>query len=452
MKFLTYLCGFVCLCCAWTFSLARAADLPNKIYNAESFTLKNGMQVVVIPNHRAPIVTHMVWYKVGSADEPQGDGVSGEAHFLEHLMFKGTHRVKSGDFSKIIRSIGGNDNAFTSWDYTAYFQSIPKNHLPIVMALEADRMTNASPPEKEIEPEHQVIMEERKQTIDNDPRSLFWEQLRATLYNTSPYAIPIIGWKDEMKNISWDLAKSYYDRWYAPNNAILVVSGDVTRSEMEKWAKQYYGFLPSKKIPDHKRPNVPEFSSQQKLFFKDKSVKQPLWVSVRTAPSLNQDYTSGLALTLLEEILSGDSSARLYQEFVVKRKMAIEISFSYDGNNRGQGSLWLYAIPADGVPLDALELAVTDYLRDIVTKGIPQTEIDQAKTRIIDSTLFARDSVAGPAMVIGQGLASGLTLDQIETFPTSISRISKDDLSKVIDKYLSMSTTSWITGYMESQK
>ena len=447
MKFLTISCLLLCLC---GFALtARASD---KIYNAETFTLKNGMQVVLIPNHRAPIVTHMVWYKVGSADEPQGDGVSGEAHFLEHLMFKGTHRVGAGEFSKIIRSIGGEDNAFTSWDYTAYFQSVSKQSLPIVMALEADRMINIAPPAKEIEPEHQVIMEERKQTIDNDPRSLFWEQLRATLYNTSPYGIPIIGWKDEMKNISWGLAKSYHDRWYAPNNAILVVSGDVTKEELKTLAEKYYGYLPAKKIPSHVRADVPTFSSKQKLLFNDKSVQQPLWVQVRIAPSMRQDYKTGLALNLLEEILSGDSSTLLYQEFVVKRKQAVEISFSYDGNNRGQGSLWVYAIPAANVSLNDLEKSINEYLQNIVKNGLPSSEIASAKTRMIDSALYARDSVAGPAMVIGQGLASGLTLDQIENFPVEIVKINETDLNKVIATYFDVATPHWITGYMEPAK
>jgi zinc protease len=441
------LCFILCLC-----GLAVNAHANDKIYNAETFTLKNGMQVVLIPNHRAPIVTHMVWYKVGSADEPQGDGVSGEAHFLEHLMFKGTHRVGAGEFSKLIRSIGGEDNAFTSWDYTAYFQSISKQSLPIVMALEADRMINIAPPAKEIEPEHKVIMEERKQTIDNDPRSLFWEQLRATLYNTSPYGIPIIGWKDEMKNISWDLAKSYYDRWYAPNNAILVVSGDVTKNELKKLAEKYYGYLPTKKIPNHVRANVPTFTSKQKLFFNDKSVQQPLWVQVRLAPSMHQDYKMGLALTLLEEILSSDSSTLLYQEFVVKRKQAVEISFSYDGNNRGQGSLWVYAIPATNISLNDLEISINQYLQNIVKNGLPSSEITNAKTRMIDSALYARDSVAGPAMVIGQGLASGLTLDQIENFSDEVSKVSEADLKKVIATYFDVTTPHWITGYMEPEK
>ena len=432
--------------------MVMPAHAATKIYNAETFTLKNGMQVVLIPNHRAPIVTHMVWYKVGSADEPQGDGVSGEAHFLEHLMFKGTHRVPPGQFSKIIRSIGGEDNAFTSWDYTAFFQSVSKQSLRIVMALEADRMINIAPPAKEIEPEHQVIMEERRQTIDNDPRSLFWEQLRATLYNTSPYGIPIIGWQNEMKDISWALAKNYHDRWYAPNNAILVVSGDVTLDEMKSLAEKYYGYLPAKKIPNHVRADVPSFASKQKLFFNDKSVQQPLWVQVRLAPSMKQDYKTGLALNVLEEILSGDSSTLLYQEFVVKRKKAIEISFSYDGNNRGQGSLWVYALPAANVSLTDLETEINQYLQNIVKNGLPETELQQAKTRMIDSTLFARDSVAGPAMVIGQGLASGLTLDQIENYPEAVASVTDKDIRAALSTYLDVTTPHWVTGYMEPAK
>lgn len=430
--------------------LSAASSAFASIYNAETVTLKNGMQIVVIPNHRAPVVTHMVWYKVGSADEPQGDGVSGEAHFLEHLMFKGTHRVPAGEFSKIIRKLGGEDNAFTSWDYTAYFQSIGKDYLPIIMAMEADRMINLSPPADEIPPEHQVIMEERKQTIDNDKRSLFWEQLRATLYNVSPYAIPIIGWKNEMPSISWVHAKNYYDRWYAPNNAILVVSGDVTMKELLPLAEKFYGILPPKKIPEHIRPQAQNFSAAQTLNFKDQSVQQPLWVRVKLAPSAVQDYESSLALTLLQEILSSGSSGVLYQEFVVKQKMAIDVSFSYEGDNRGQGSVWLYAVPAAGVSLKQLEAAIEKFLSNYIAKPILASEIEKAKTRLVDGALYARDSVAGPAMVIGQGLASGLTLNQIEGWAQAIKAIKNQDVNDIAKEFLNSQNS--ITGYMESVK
>jgi zinc protease len=293
-------------------------------------------------------------------------------------------------------------------------------------------------------------MEERKQTVDNDPRSLFWEQLRATLYNTSPYSIPIIGWRDEMKHISWDLARNYYERWYAPNNSILVVSGDVTKDELKPLAEKYYGILPIKKIPDHHRPNVPDFSSSQHLYFKDKSVQQPLWVKVRLVPSQSQDYETALALQIVQEILSGGASTILYQEFVVKQKKAIEVELSYDGDQRGQGSLWLYATPAKGIALKELQNDIEEFLNIWIKNPISETEIINAKTRLIDQSLYARDSVAGPAMVIGQGLASGLTLDQIETWPNTIKNISSDRINKVTKLYLDTTQSNWITGYMES--
>lgn len=424
-----------------------------KVFNAQSFTLKNGLQVVVVPNHRAPVVTHMLWYKVGAADEPQGDGVSGEAHFLEHLMFKGSSAIKPGDFSKIVRRLGGEDNAFTSWDYTAYFQSISKNYLPTMMAMEADRMINIAPPKQQIEPEHQVIMEERRQTIDNDPKSLFWERLRTTLYNQTPYGIPIIGFKDEMPKISWDLARNYYQRWYAPNNAILVVSGDVTLNDMKKLAQKYYGALPSKSIPEHVRPDAQLHTTPQILTFRDPSVQQPLWVKVRLVPSEVQDYKTALAFSVLCEVLSGNSSTKLYQEFVVRRKKAIDVTLSYDGDARGQGSLWVYATPADGVNLKILEKEINEYFDELIAHGLTDLEVADAKTRLIDGSLYARDSVAGPAMVIGQGLASGLSLDQIEHWPRDISNINSRDVNLVLKNYLSSKDDAqklkWVVGYME---
>ena len=419
-----------------------------EVYNAETLMLTNGMQIVVIPNHRAPVVTHMLWYKVGSADEPQGDGVSGEAHFLEHLMFKGTHRVPAGEFSKIIRKLGGEDNAFTSWDYTAYFQTIHKDFLPIVMALEADRMMNLAPPEADILSEHNVIMEERKQTIDNDKRSLFWEQMRAALYNVSPYALPIIGWKNEMPAISWSHAKNYYQRWYAPNNAILIVSGDVSLKEFLPLAEKFYGILPAKQIPNHVRPRAQNFPAAQTLLFKDKSVQQPLWVRARLAPSATEDYKTSLALTILQEILSNGASGILYQEFVVKQKIAVDVSFSYEGDSRGQGSLWLYALPAAGVKLTELQTKIENFLKEYSEKDISSETIQKAKTRIIDSSLYARDSVAGPAMVIGQGLASGLTLDQIENFPKAIKALDHKEIREAAHTYLD--SKFWLTGMMET--
>lgn len=431
-------------------STAFAEIKPEKLFNAESFTLSNGLQVVVIPNHRAPIVTHMMWYKAGSADEPQGDGVSGEAHFLEHLLFKGTKAIGPGQFSRIIRSIGGNDNAFTSWDYTAYYQNISRPYLETVMAMEADRMINLNPPAKEIAPEHQVIIEERRQRTDNDPKALFSEQIRSVLFNQSPYGTPIIGWKQEMPNISWEKAKAYYNTWYAPNNAILIVSGDITSKEMKALAEKYYGFLPGRTIPAYIRPSVPDAPAPVTMTFKNETVQQPVYIQAVLAPSFMQNKNESYALQVLENTISSGASTRLYQSLVVGQKIAINIDLSYDNSSRGEGSLWIYATPAQQVSLKKLEAAIKDEFRKMIKDGIPATEIEKAKTRMIDSAVYARDSIQGPAQVIGQALASGASLEDIEYWPARINEITTDAVTQVLKKYLDPDKPNrhGITGYM----
>lgn len=434
-----------------------AAPLPmvqyrneDKVFNAETFTLANGMQVVVIPNHRAPVVTHMVWYKVGAADEPQGDGVSGVAHFLEHLMFKGSPAIPPGEFSKIIRSLGGEDNAFTSWDFTAFYQSISKDHLAKVMAFEADRMVNLKPPADQVTSELQVIIEERRQRTDNDPRNLFSEQLRAALFNTSPYGIPIIGWKDEMPKLVWPYMEAYYKTWYAPNNAILVVSGDVTAEELRPLAEKYYGVLKFKEVPKHIRADIPDMPAPEVMTLHHEDVREPVFIRAWRAPGYLQNREESNALTVLENVVSSGSSTRLYQDLVVKQKIATSVDLSYDGDNRGSGSLWLYAVPAPGITLEKLQAALEKEFSTLIGNGFTDAEITDAKNRLIDSAIYARDSVSGPAMVIGQALAGGQTLDDVELWPQHIRAVRPDAVQAVLTKYLSPVAPAHqpVTGYL----
>jgi zinc protease len=426
---------------------------PEKLFNAESFTLSNGLEVVVIPNHRAPVVTHMLWMKVGAADEPQGDGVSGAAHFLEHLMFKGSKAIKPGQFSKLVRAVGGNDNAFTSWDYTAFFQSVPKEHLPTMMALEADRMINISPSAKDVLSERDVIIEERKERTDNDPQALFSEQLRAALFTGTPYATPIIGWRDEMPKLEWSHPENYYRTWYAPNNAILVVSGDVTVEQMKPLAQKYYGFLPRKDIPPHVRPETPDFPARAALTLRHKDIRQPTLIKAWRAPSSVQSPEEALALEILQETLSGGAATRLYQSLVVRQKIATDIDLSYDGDNRGEGSLWLSVTPTDGISLEHLEKIVAKEFGSLIAEGLSDQEIEVAKTRLVDSSLYARDSVAGPAMIVGQALSIGISLDDIERWPQRIAQTPPSAVRAVLEKYLSPSAPDNppVTGYLQPE-
>lgn len=417
-------------------SLCMTTPVMAKVYNAESMVLPNGMQVVVIPNHRAPVVSHMVWYKVGAADEPQGDGVSGAAHFLEHLMFKGTKAIAPGQFSKIIRSWGGEDNAFTSWDYTAYFQSVSKDKLPNVMALEADRMVNIMLPPKEIASELPVIIEERRMRTDNDPQSLFSEQMRAALFASTNYAVPIIGWRDEMPKLTRDHVLDYYQTWYTPRNAIVVISGDVTMNEVKPLAEKFYGIIPGRDVPDHVRPLTPDFPSPVILKFESAELRQPVFLEAWRAPSYIMDKKEALALDVLIETLSGGSSTELYQSLVVTDQMATDISLSYEGDARGEGSIWLSAVPAPKVTLEKLQQVINRKLGELVKSGLNAQAFEKAKIRLIDSEIYARDSVTGPAMVVGQSLSFGLTLDDIETRPAQIEAVTIEEANAVLKKYL----------------
>ena len=390
----------------------------------------------MIPNHRAPVVSHMVWYKVGAADEPQGDGVSGAAHFLEHLMFKGTKAIAPGQFSKIIRAWGGEDNAFTSWDYTAFFQSVSKDKLPNVMALEADRMINITLPPKEIESERQVIIEERRMRTDNDPQSLFSEQMRAALFASTNYAVPIIGWHDEMPKLNRDHVEHYYKTWYTPKNAILVVSGDVTMKDVQPLAEKYYGSIPSHDVPDHVRPVTPDFPSPMTLRFESAELRQPIFIEAWRAPSYIMDKKEALALDVLMETLSGGSATELYQSLVVKEKVATDISLSFEGDARGEGSIWLTGIPAPNVSLEKLQNSINRKMGELSTSGLSDEAFQKAKTRLIDAEDYARDSVMGPAMVVGQSLAYGLTLDDVETRPAQIQAVTLGEANAVLKKYL----------------
>lgn len=430
--FLLTFMNIICLSASWAAEGGGAGTkTPNypPIYNAKTTTLENGLQVVVIENHRAPVVHHMIWYRVGSADEPRNDGVSGAAHFLEHLMFKGTRAVGAGEFSRLIAGIGGQENAFTSWDYTAFFQTIPAKYLKDVMALEADRMVNLTIAEKDIESERNVIIEERRGRTDNDPRSLFNEQMRAALFVNSPYGEPIIGWRDEMPKLNYADVKNYYDRWYAPNNAILVVSGDAKFDEVVEDARATYGQIPSRDIPVHVRARVPQLMGDAGLKYAAPDVPEDAYIKAWVVPNYADNPKNYYSLGVVVQLLSGGADSMLYQEFVVKRKIATSVDLSYNGDARGDGELWLYAIPAGGTSPEALGVALDEYFKTIWTKKLMDDEmIERGKTRLIDAADYARDSLVGPAMEIGQSLAMGMSLNDVENWRNHIAALTPQDV------------------------
>lgn len=434
MRKIAFLIVVISLAVAAPVRAQDQADTRPKVFNAETFTLQNGMQVVVIPNHRVPVITHMVWYKVGAADDPVGK--TGIAHFLEHLMFKGSGDIASGDFSKIVRALGGNDNAFTSQDYTAYFQSISVDHLEKVMEMEAGRMRGLHPPLAEVESERQVIIEERRQRIENDPRSALSEQMRFVLFPNHPYGNPNIGWHSEMAGLSWDDAKAVYDTWYAPNNAILVIAGDVTAEQVKPLAEKIYGALKPEIVPERRRREIPPLPGDAQIVMHHPTFRQPIWMQMMRAPSAHQNKSDALALQVLEEILDGGAATRFYKHLVVEQKVATSVDFSYYSDAWDDGSISIAAVPADGHTIPEVEKAVQDELRALIRDGVTDTELAEAKIRMKDAADYARDSVTGPAMVIGTALATGETLDDIEYWPYDIDGVTATQVQDVAKRFL----------------
>lgn len=405
-----------------------------KTFNAESFTLKNGMEVVVIPNHRAPVVTHMLWYKVGAADEPYGH--SGMAHYFEHLMFKGTQKMEPGEFSRVVKKLGGNSNAFTSQDFTAYFESISVDNLETVMKMEADRMQNLAPPPDHYASEKQVVLEERRQRTENDPRGLFYEQMRNALFANHPYGIPVIGWMSEIEKYGWEDVKVFYDTWYAPNNAYLVVSGDITAEELKPMAEKIYGKIPTKELPERARPSIPPAKGKAVFTLADASIRQPVFVKMYLAPSEARIPQHSHGLQVLNEVLDGGATTRLYKSLVVEQKKATSVDFSYDANALDYASMTVSATPANGVSLDELEALIDAEIKKVIDEGVTQTEVDEAIKRLQDQAVFARDSVAGPAMIFGRILTTGGTIDSVEHWTENIGLVSPTLVQEVARLYL----------------
>ena len=326
--------AFVALACALALPPSPAA--AKGVYFPESFTLANGLQVVVVTNRRVPVVSHMLWYKVGSYDCPPTK--SGIAHFLEHLMFKGTALVGPGEFSKIVARNGGRDNAFTSADYTVFFQNVARDRLELVMGMEADRMAHLRLTDALVYPERDVVMEERRQRTDDVPGDRLSEQLEATLFVNHPYGTPVIGWEHEIKGLTREDAEAFYRAWYAPNNAVLVVSGDIDAAELRPLAEKTYGMVSARAVPERLRFEVPALTAERRITLHDPEIREPSVVRAVLAPS----YTSGASemaypLEVLAEIMSGGATSRLHRALVVGQRVAVGASLSYGPASRGPG-------------------------------------------------------------------------------------------------------------------
>ncbi len=453
--FVSRICKIASLTLAMTLLICNPLLAQDKVFNALETVLDNGMKVVVIPNHRTPVVTHMVWYKVGAADEAPGH--SGSAHFLEHLLFKGSDVIGEeplppGEFSRRVRAMGGRDNAFTGQDFTAYFQSVPADQLETVMRMEAGRMRGANPPPEEVASENLVILEERRQRTDNDPRGRFAEQMAASAYINHPYGTPIIGWYHEMEMLGWDAAQAFYDLWYGPNNAILIVSGDVEPEAVFTLAREIYGQIPrNDAIQARMRTQSPIMNSKTRVTLEHPIIREPVFQTLYRVPSYRQDKKSSLALQVLEEIMGGGATSRLYKALVVDQKIASSAGLSYRPNAYDDSGLWVYANPLPGVSIVDLETAIHEELRKLIRDGVTEQELKDAKTRMQDAAIYARDSLTGPAMVIGMAMATGATLDDVETWPAQINGVTAADIIVAAKSYINPdapSDTPPVTGVL----
>jgi len=441
------------LCFVVIASMFALTKSPTAVYAAprvSEFTLDNGLQVVVIPDTRSPVVTHMVWYRVGSADEPKG--VSGIAHFLEHLMFKSTENIPSGEFSKIVSRLGGQDNAFTGHDVTSYFQRISKDRLHKVMEMEADRMANLKLAEKEVLTERDVILEERRSRIENNPAAILDEQMDAALYLHHPYGIPVIGWEHEIARLSPENAMTFYKRYYAPNNAIVVVAGDVTPEEVKKFATETYGKLPANPAaPRAVRPSDPPQRVARRVMLEDPRAGKA---------SIHRDYVvpsyatakpgEAEALDLLAKIALDGPTSRLYKKAVVEDKVASSAGGNYMGSALDNGKFSLYAVAADGVELDRLEASINAVLDDIAANGVTAAELERAKNSYVAEYIYDNDNQASLARRYGWALAIGRTIPQIEEWPEDIRKVSLDDVKRAASTYLDARRS--VTGILKPLK
>lgn len=409
--------------------------------------LDNGMEVVVIPDRRAPVVTHMVWYRNGSADDPPLK--SGIAHFLEHLMFKGTKNHPQGEFSQVVADLGGQENAFTGHDYTAYFQRVPREHLATVMEFEADRMTNLVLSDEVVAPERDVVLEERRMRTDSDPAAELSESVQAALFTHHPYGTPVIGWGHEIETLGREDAIAYYERFYTPENAILVVAGDVEAQDVERLARDVYGKIPARGAPPvRRRPQEPPSRTHRLVTLADDKVEQATLERVYLVPSTR---TAGPgeaeALEVMAHLIGGGQTSALYRDLVLDRKIAVAAGAYYMGSSLDATRLWLYAVPAPDVSLETLDAAMDGALAQFVSAPPGDKDFQRAKTRLVADAVYAQDSQVALARWYGAALATGETIDEVSGWSDRIEAVTQDDVIAAARRWLDKKRA--VTGYLE---
>lgn len=437
-RFVSGLTSFVII--AGLGSLAPSANAA--VYGAETFMLDNGMQVVVIPNHRAPVVSHMVWYRIGSADETPGK--SGIAHFLEHLMFKGTPKYSGGTLTDTVARNGGDQNAFTSYDYTGYYQNIAVDRLPLMMDIEADRMRNLALTEEDVATEREVIIEERRMRTDNVPAAQLAERVGSALWMTNHYGIPVIGWEAEMRGLSRDDAFAVYKEYYAPHNAILVVAGDITLEQLKPLAQKYYGAIPKSGVyKPRARSTFLQPRADARVVMRHERVRQPQWSRQIIAPSYSVgERTDVYALDVFSEIVGGGSTSKLYRKLVIEEQVAASFGAGYSSDAVSYGTFYISLTPSPGVTWEQAEAAYTKAMDALLKDGITDADVVQAKQRMKARLAFAKDSPMSAAQAVGAALTVGQTLDEIESWPDQIAKVTTDQVRSAARKLFTQYSTA----------
>jgi zinc protease len=410
------------------------------------FTLANGLEVVVIPDRRAPVVTHMIWYKVGAADETPGK--SGLAHFLEHLMFKGTAKNPAGKFSQVVARIGGQENAFTSQDYTGYYQRVPSDQLKTVMEFETDRMTGLQLTDDVVLPERNVILEEQNQRIGNNPRARLAEQIDAALYLNNPYGKPVIGWRHEMEQLSRDDAIGFYRRFYAPNNAVVVIAGDVDPAKAKALVEEIYG-----KIPRHGntaprvRAQEPPPVAPRSLTLADARAEIPTLQREYLVPSFATGKRGeSMAIEVLAHILGSGSNSRLYRGLVVDKQVAVAANAWYDASALDLSKFTVGSSPRPGVTLPKLEAETDTIITQVIEKGVTAEELERTKTRLIADAVYAQDNQASMARWYGTALTTGASVNDVKNWPDRIRAVTAEQVQDAARQWLDKRRS--VTGYL----
>ena len=412
-----------------------------------SFTLGNGLQVVVIPDHRTPVVTQMIWYKVGSADETLGK--SGLAHFLEHLMFKGTSKHPADEFSQTVLRIGGNENAFTSVDYTGYYQRVPREQLGKMMEFEADRMTGLILKDENVLPERDVVLEEYNMRVANNPDARLIEQIMAALYLNHPYGRPVIGWHQEIEKLGREDALAFYKRFYAPNNAILVIAGDVDVNEVRPTAERTFGEVAAQPSISARRirPQEPEPAGPRTVTLADARVEQPGLRRYYLVPSAATAAAGeSPALDVLAQLMGSGSNSYLYRALVLDRPLAINANAGYQGTALDPTQFMISVSPNAGVEFSQIEQAIDGVISDVVQNPVRAEDLERVKTQLIADAIYAQDNQATLARWYGGALTTGLSIDDLRSWPDRIRAVTAEQVRDAAQKWLDKKRS--VTGYL----